>query len=267
MRTTERSPLAAAGADVVAGLSLWRLWGRLGWNDIRQRYQRSILGPFWLTASMGILVGSLGVLYAKLFQVPLDEFLPFCGVGLLIWGFIASYLTESGALFSASEAYIKQISLPYSLYAYRASWSKLIMLAHNFLIYVVIIAWFRIWPGAVALLALPGLLVVAFNGTVASITIGMVSARFRDIPQVISSLAQVLFFVTPVMWKPDAVRITPLVTELNPFHHLLQIVRAPLLGEWPTAGNYAAVLLVTAVNIAVAGLLFSRFRRRIAYWV
>jgi len=267
VRSTDRSALAAARADIVCGLLLWRLWARLGWNDIRQRYQRSILGPLWLTISMGILIGSLGLLYARLFQQPVEEFLPYCGIGLLIWGFMSSYLTESGTLFSGAEAYIKQISLPFSLYVYRASWAKLIILAHNFIIYFGIILYFGIWPGAAALLAIPAICIVTFNGMAISLTIGMISARFRDIPQVINSIVQILFFVTPLMWKPDAVKIPAYVTELNPVYHLLQIVRAPLLGEVPTASNYAAVGLVTLINVALSGLLFSRYRARIAYWV
>lgn len=267
VRSTNRSALAAARTDIISGLLLWRLWGWLGWNDIRQRYQRSILGPLWLTVSTGILISSLGVLYARLFQQPVQEFLPYCGVGLLIWGFMSAYLTESGTLFSGSEAYIKQISLPFSVYVYRASWAKLIILAHNFIIYFGIVLYFRIWPGPVALLAIPALCIIVFNGMAISLTIGMLSARFRDIPQVINSLVQVLFFVTPLMWKPGLPGVHPYVTELNPFFHLLQIARAPLLGELPTASNYAAVGLVTLFNIAISGLLFSRYRARIAYWV
>src|SRR5580692_7735728 len=67
---------AGAWADIVTGVVLWRLWGRLGWNDILQRYRRSVLGPFWLTASMAIMVVSLGVIYAELFNQPIDDFLP-----------------------------------------------------------------------------------------------------------------------------------------------------------------------------------------------
>ena len=56
-------------SDIVTGLFMYNLWGRLGWNDILQRYQRSILGPLWLTISMAVLIGALGLLYAKLFKV------------------------------------------------------------------------------------------------------------------------------------------------------------------------------------------------------
>jgi lipopolysaccharide transport system permease protein len=262
-----RRRAAMAWKDVIEGIGRWRLWGRLGWNDILQRYRRSILGPFWLTASTAIMVVALGVLYSELFNQAIDDFLPFFCVGLLVWNLIASYLTEGGALFTGSESYIKQISLPYSVYAYRSSWAKLIIFAHNFIIYIGVLIYFRIWPGAVALLAIPGLAIVVLNGTVANLAIGMVSARFRDVPQLIASVVQIVFFLTPIFWKPQSLRGHAYITDFNPFYHLLEIVRAPLLGNWPTQTNYVGALLVTLINVAIAGALFSRFRSRIAYWV
>jgi ABC-2 type transport system permease protein/lipopolysaccharide transport system permease protein len=153
------------------------------------------------------------------------------------------------------------------VYVYRASWAKLIIFAHNFLIYLGVLLYFQIWPGAVVLLAIPGFMIVVFNGTVASFTIGIVSARFRDIPQLITSFVQILFFMTPIFWKPESLRGHAYVTEFNPFFHLLEIVRAPLLGNTPTAADYIAVLLLTLINIAIASAFFSRYRARIAYWV
>src|SRR6516165_2302443 len=104
--------LRLAVADVIDGLTLWRLWGRLGWNDILQRYRRSLLGPLWLTASMGIMVLALGEVYARILKMALDDFMPFLCVGLLIWSIISSVLTEAGTLFTGAESYIKQIRLP-----------------------------------------------------------------------------------------------------------------------------------------------------------
>ena len=259
--------LRKAFHDFKDGLALWPLWVRLGWNDILQRYRRSVLGPFWLTASMAIMVISLGILYAELFNAPIRDFLPFLCVGLLVWNLIASYLTEGGTLFTGSESYIKQIRLPYSVYVYRSAWSKLIIFAHNFIIYFGILLYFEIWPGAVALLALPGLLFVLINGAAASLVIGMVSARFRDVPQLINSVVQIIFFVTPIMWQPELLRNRTYIAEYNPFFHLIEVVRAPLLGNMPSNMSYWAVLLITAINIAVVGAFFVRFRSRISYWV
>src|SRR3954462_1444315 len=152
--------MATAWSDMVAGLASWRLWIRLGWNDILQRYRRSILGPFWLTASMAIMVIALGVLYAELFKTPINDLMPYLCVGLLVWNLLATFLSEGGTLFTGSESYIKQIRLPYSAYVYRSAWAKLITFFHNFIIYFGVLLYFDIWPGSVALLAIPGLAIV-----------------------------------------------------------------------------------------------------------
>jgi ABC-2 type transport system permease protein/lipopolysaccharide transport system permease protein len=262
-----RRQRAKAWRDIVEGIALWRLWFRLGWNDILQKYRRSVLGPFWLTASTATMVVALGVLYAKLFNERIDDFIPFFCAGLLVWNLIASYLTEGGTLFTGSESYIKQIRLPYSMYVYRSSWAKLIIFAHNFIIYIGVLIYFQIWPGVISLLAVPGLVFVVLNGTIVSFSIGIVSARFRDIPQLIASLVQILFFLTPIFWKPELLKGHAYITEFNPFFHLLEIVREPLLGNLPSTTNYLAVMLLTLINLAIASAFFSRFRARIAYWI
>ncbi|MET4186685.1 lipopolysaccharide transport system permease protein [Bradyrhizobium sp. JR7.2] len=254
-------------ADIRDGFAAWRLWGRMGWNDILQRYRRSVLGPFWLTASMAIMVVALGFLYAELFNTPIRDFLPFFCTGLLVWNLLATFLSEGGMIFTAAESYIKQVRLPYSIYVYRSSWSKIIIFAHNFVIYFGVLAYFGIWPGATALLAIPGLILLVLNGTLATVYIGILSARFRDIPPLINSVVQLIFFVTPIMWKPELLHRRAYIADINPFFHLIEIARTPLLGNVPNLKNYLAVLLITAVNLGLAGLVFTRFRPRIAYWI
>ncbi len=262
-----RHPAYVALADVMSGLAMWRLWIRLGWNDILQRYRRSLLGPFWLTASMAIMVVSLGVLYSELFNTPITDLLPFLTLGLLVWTLIASFVVEGGALFTGAESYIKQIRLPYSVYVYRSAWSKFVIFAHNFVIYLGVIAYFEIWPGTTALLAIPGMIVVLLNGALINLCIGVVSTRFRDIPQFVASVIQIIFFVTPIFWKPELLKTRSYIVDYNPFYHLIELVRAPLLGEVPTAKTCIAVVIITLVNLAITGAFFSRFRSRIAYWV
>ena len=253
--------------DFRSGLALWQLWGRLGWNDILARYRRSILGPFWLTLSTAIMVISLGLLYAQLFQTPIHDLMPFLCIGLLIWNFMSSFILEGGTLFVGAESYIKQVRLPYFLYVYRSAWSKLIILAHNIVIYFALLLYFQIWPGAVSLLAIPGLIIVIINGALANLFIGMASARFRDIPQLINSVVQIMFFITPIMWKPELLKGRTFIADYNPFFHLLEVVRAPLLGLIPSATSYFAVLLITLMNLLIVGMFFARFRSRISYWV
>jgi len=259
--------LRLAVADVADGVALWRLWGRLGWNDILQRYRRSLLGPLWLTASMGIMVLALGVVYARILKMALDDFMPFLCVGLLIWSIISSVLTEAGTLFTGAESYIKQIRLPYSVYVCRFMWSKTIIFAHNFVIYLGIVIYFKLQPGGAVLCAMPGFVLILLNGALTSLYVGMVSARFRDVPQLIASIVQIIFFMTPIMWKPELLGSKSVLMTFNPFYHLVEIVRAPLLGHVPSAENYIALGLISMANFLLAAVLFVRFRARISYWV
>lgn len=266
MQSNLISPRAKALADLTLGIRLWRIWSKLGWNDILQRYRRSMLGPFWLTASMGVMVLALGVVYSRIFKTDLNEFLPFLSVGLLFWGFISSVLTESGSLFIGNESYIKQIRLPYWIYVFRYVWSKLIILAHNFVIYFGIIIYFKIWPGVAVLYFIPAFLLILLNALFTSLWIGMASARFRDIPQIIGSVVQIIFFVTPIMWKPHFVGVDSALLRYNPFYYLIEVVRQPLLGEIPSMKMFAVVVAMTVVNGLIATAFFVRFRSRIAYW-
>lgn len=266
-RQARSSQAQMALQDILSGLSLWTLWGKLGWNDILQRYRRSLLGPLWLTASMAIMVISLGIVYAKIFKAELSDFMPFLCTGLLIWGYISAILSEAGMLFTGAESYIKQIRLPFSLYVLRFMWSKIIIFAHNFVIYFGVIIYFQIWPGVVSLYAILGFLLVTLNGALTSICLGMMSARFRDIPQIVASVIQIVFFITPIMWKPELLGEHQDLMRFNPFYHLVEVVRAPLLGQLPSSGTYLAAGLITLLNALFAAVFFTRFRARISYWV
>jgi ABC-2 type transport system permease protein/lipopolysaccharide transport system permease protein len=261
------SQFSLAVADLAAAVQLRPLWIRLGWNDILYRYRRSTLGPFWSTANMAITVIALGLVYSQIFNVPIRQLLPYVCAGLIVWSFISSIMLDAGALFSGSESYIKQIRLPYSLHACRFVFGKVILFAHDLPIYIALILYFGAWPGAVALYAIPGFLLLVFNAVLISLTIGMASARFRDIPRIIASFIQVAFLITPIIWTPDLLGPRTYLAYANPLFHLIEIVRAPMLGSLPSVQTVTATLALTAMNLVATTFFFVRFRGRIAYWI
>ena len=264
-RTFGRFGLAVQ--DIATAIELWPLWVRLGCNDILHRYRRSALGPFWFTASTAISIVALGIVYSQIFNLPVRELMPHVCVGLIVWGFINSIMLEAGDLFVGSESYIKQIRLPYSLYACRFVLSKAIIFAHDVPIYIALLLYFRIWPGAAALAAIPGFVLLLVNGVMTSITLGVASARFRDIPRIIASLTQIVFLITPIIWMPELLGPRDYLAHANPFFHLIEMVRAPLLGSTPSMETVAVALAITAINGLIAMTLFARYRNRIAYWI
>jgi lipopolysaccharide transport system permease protein len=259
--------LQLAVMDLAGAIALWPLWVRLGWHDILYRYRRSLLGPFWFTANTAITIVALGIVYSQILKMPIRELMPYVCVGLLIWGFISAILHGSGEVFSGAESYIKQVRLPYLLYVFRFIWSKMIIFAHDLPIFVVVIAYFGMWPGAVALLAIPGFLLLTLNGALVTVTLGMASARFRDVPRIVTSLAQIAFLITPILWTPDMLGPRIYLAYCNPFFHLIEIVRGPLLGSLPSIETVWVAVFITALNLVVTVLLFSRYRARIAYWL
>jgi hypothetical protein len=157
------SNLAKAINDLRDGLNAWELWGTLGWHGLRQRYRRSTFGPLWLTLSMGIMAGAIGVLYAEIFGQPIHDYLPFLAVGLIVWGFISTSIIDPCYVFILSEGVIRQVRAPLSIHIYRVVWRNLIVLAHNMVIYVIILVVFGIWPGAPILLFIPSLLLLSIK--------------------------------------------------------------------------------------------------------
>ena len=261
------SRAAFALQDIVEGARAIHLWGLLGWQDVRQRYRRSTLGPFWLTISMGALVGGLGFLYAGLFKIGIADYLPFIAVGFIVWGLVSSLLTDGCAAFISAESIIKQVALPLSIHVYRVLWRNFIILAHNAIIYVIVALLFSVQPGWVGFLALPGLVLLGLNGVWVGLLLGLVSARFRDVPQIVASVVQIAFFLTPIIWKPELLPERALLLDLNPFFHFVEVVRAPLLGQVPGLTSWLAALGVTLGGWLVTLAMYRRFHWRIPYWV
>lgn len=261
------SQAALALLDLVQGARAFRLWGLLAWQDVRQHYRRSSIGPFWITISMGIMVMALGLLFSTVFNTSLADYMPFLATGLVVWSLMASLVNDGCRAFVDAESIVKQINLPLSTHGYRVACRALIIFAHNLLI-LAIIAWlFPTRPGWVALLAAPGLALLCLNGVWACLLFGLVSARFRDVPLITANLMQVSFFLTPVFWRPEALPERAALLQFNPFYHFLELVRAPLLGQAP-----GMVSWLVATGIALAGWLvmfifYCRCRQRIAYWL
>ena len=253
--------------DLVRGARARHLWGLLGWQDIRRRYRRSILGPFWLTISMGVFVAALGTLYGALLRVELAEYVPYLALGFIVWTLVSSMFTEGCVAFTGAEGIIKQTTQPLSVHVYRIAWRNIIVLCHNAIIFVVVALVFSHWPGWSGLLALPGLVLVCLNGVWAGLLLGIVSARFRDVPPLVASIMRVAFFLTPIIWMPSLLPGRALLLEFNPFYHFLELVRAPLLGQVPGLVSWLAVAGMTLGGWLVMFAMFRRYRWRIAYWV
>ena len=257
----------SALADILGGLRLWRLAFSLGWLDIRLRYRGSMLGPFWLTISTGVMVGALGVLNSGLFHIPLRDYLPFLALSLVLWGFLSTLVNDACTAFTEAESVIRSVRMPYFLFALRILVRDVLVLSHNITVIVVVFAALLIWPGANGLLALFALPLWILDALALCLVMGGVCARFRDIPPIVGSVMQIAFFLTPVIWKPEQLAESAVWLPLSPFFDLLEIVRAPLLGQVPSAFVWIGALCYSIALWVFAWFFFARARGRIAFWI
>jgi len=240
----------------------------LGWLDIRLRYRGSMLGPFWLTISTGVMVGALGVLYSTLFKIDLRDYLPFLALSQVLWGFLASLVSESCTVFTEAEGVIRSVRMPFFVFSLRALIRNAVALAHNIVVIVVVFAIFRMWPTIDSLMALPGLVLWAIDALALTLILGAFCARFRDIQPIVNSVMQIAFFMTPVIWKPDQLGADGVANlAFNPFFDLLEIVRGPILGTGVAGTTWLGALVYSVGLCAISWAFFVRARGRVTFWV
>jgi ABC-2 type transport system permease protein len=258
--------------DLRDGLARRELWLHLGWQDIKQRYRRSVLGPIWITIATGTTAVAMGGLYAKLFHLQLSEHLPYVTLGLIIWGLISASILEGAEVFVANEGLIKQLPTALSVHVYRMVWRQAILFAHNIVIYVIIaIIYPKPWSWA-DLTVIPALALILLNCIWVALVFGIVGTRFRDIGPLLGSVVQLLFFMTPIIWNDRTLAQQGAgrwgkVVELNPLLHYLDIVRAPLLGAQQELRHWLVVLVLTAIGWLLAAFAMRQYRSRVPYWV
>lgn len=263
---------ARAWGDLLDGFHKRELWLHLGWQDIKQKYRRSVLGPFWITIATGVTAIAMGGLYSKLFHLELSEHLPYVTLGLIIWNMINAAILEGSDVFIANEGLIKQLPTPLSVHVYRLVWRQMILFGHNIVIYVVIAIIFpKPWSWA-DLTVFPALLLIVLNCVWVSICFGILATRYRDIGPLLFSLVQLLFFMTPIIWNDNTLRSQGAgqwskIIELNPLLHYLDILRAPLLGAEQEMRHWIVVIVLTVIGWLLAALTMRQYRARVPYWV
>jgi ABC-2 type transport system permease protein len=261
-----------AWRDLADGFGKRELWLQLGWQDIKQRYRRSVLGPFWITIATGATAVAMGLLYSKLFKLELAEHLPYVTMGLIVWNLINAAILEGSEVFIANEGLIKQLPTPLSVHVYRLVWRQIILFGHNMIIFVIIA---MIYPKPwhwTDLSVFPALFLIMLNCIWVSLCFGILATRYRDIGPLLASLVQLLFFMTPIIWNEATLQQQGAgnyarIVELNPLLHYLDIVRAPLLGADQELRHWLVVIVLTVIGWIMAALAMRQYRARVPYWV
>jgi ABC-type polysaccharide/polyol phosphate export permease len=255
--------------DVVRSAGLWHIWMRLGVQDVRLRFRRSVVGPAWIFLNLAVMIVSIGFIYANLLGQDTREFVPYLTIGLITWGYLTNSIVDGGNAFIHSEGYIKQISLPIYVYIFRSFVSIGLTSLITMCAFAIVALLYPVPLALGTLFVIPGLLIMMITSLLLITIFAHLNARFRDVAHTASVGMQVLFYVTPVIF-PATMFLSRgdlrYVVELNPAYHLLEVIRRPLLtgqsAEWE---SYLAAGLIILVLAAVAAAVVTKNRRRIVF--
>jgi ABC-type polysaccharide/polyol phosphate export permease len=261
------SDLQEAAADFVGATRRWRLWTALAVHDIASRYRGSLLGPFWITVTTAAMIGGVGLMYSQLLNQSLAEYIPWLATGIVFWAMISQAITEGCDAFISSGTIIKQTAIPMTSFLARMITRNLINFAHQVLIVAAVLVYFGLWRKANVPLSLAGLALVMVNLCWVALASGIISARFRDVPQIVTAVVQIAVFITPVFWRPESIRAHRFILDGNPFYHMLEVTRRPLLGEPVHMSSYLMLIAMALVGWAVTFVLFARTRRRVVHYL
>jgi ABC-type polysaccharide/polyol phosphate export permease len=206
-----------------------------------------------------------------LWNISIATYLPYFCAGYISWLLFQTIINESCSSIIASEAIVKVMRVPYSVFVLRVLTRNLIVFAHNLTIFVLVALIFSTKVSAYTLLLPVGLALAAVNYLWISLLLAVVCARFRDVIQLVTNVTTILFFVTPVFWQPSQLDAAPgaryLLADANFAYHLVEVIRAPLLGQAPDPLSFPFLGAAAVVGFVLTSLVVRPFYNRIAYWL
>lgn len=179
--------------DLKEALAKHQLWISLGWNDVLGRYRRSVLGPFWITISMGVTISAMGPLYGSLFSSGSENFIMHLTLGMIFWAFLSATINESCGIFNESASIIKQSDLPLYLYILRVFYRQFMIMLHNFIIIPFVIFYQYIGKSWYSPF-IPAIIITSISLISTGMILAIFCTRYRDMGPVVQSVVTLCFY-------------------------------------------------------------------------
>ncbi len=244
-------------------------WLFMGRNDIRYKYKRSMLGPFWLTLTNAVYIGMLAFIFGALFRTDDPMYVPWVASGVVLWNFVTAVINESATVYYDKKGFLLQsdhFKAPQLIYW--TIWRNVLVLLHQLPIIFVVLFLFHQMPTFMSLLWLIVGLALFFAILLPlALIFALLTTRLRDLEPLITVGFTALFFLTPIMWLPEMLGDKAWIAHLNPFAYLLELVRNPMLGLPIASITFQVSIGFAVINWALTIVLYRRFKDRLVYWV
>lgn len=243
-----------------------RIAAALAWSDMRHRYVRSLLGPFWMSLQMAIVVAVLGSVIGQMSSAEMMARLPMLALSMTAWTFLNSVVLDATTALQNSASLIRDRALLPVIFLLQCTFRQGLFALHNAC--VPLILWLLLTPHDLsgALAALPGLSLFVICTFGLSLVLGALATRYRDLKPIIESTLMLAFLASPVIWSADMINHRSTVMRLNPLTHLFAVWREPLAGSHVDATSIIYVLVALTLLLCASALTLVHLRKA-AFWI
>jgi len=256
--------------DLAASFRNPEFWALSSWLDIVVRYRQSRLGLLWLIAPSIVYIWGVGGFFASMQQASFSAFVGYVAIGYSIFRVTSSVIIESTSTFATAAPFILDGHVRLSDFVLRVTAKALFYFLISLPVVAVALA---ITPGlrvdglATTLLTFP---LVLANVLWIGVVFALIGARFQDLSQFIGNIFMFAFLLTPIVWHADMMppgSLRGTIMRINPLYHMVEVVRAPVLGQ-PLA-DYSLYYLaaMTVVGWAIAVVAYRRYARYVPIWI
>lgn len=253
--------------DFLKSILNFERWSTLAWFEIKGKYRRSAIGPWWIVIINLISIGSLGAIGSALFNLKFFDFIPLVASGMLAWTLLATIVNESTMIFPMYGHVIQNLNVNLFDVILQSVFKNFIIFLHNLLAVVALLLVCSVPINLNTLMFIPAVLIIFLNATFVIIILGFLATRFRDVAQLVTTTMTIVFFVTPVMWDKAMIHKYKFIVYLNPFAHFIELMRAPLLGNPVEIDHYIYAFAFTIILATLANFIYKRYSLRLVYWL
>jgi teichoic acid transport system permease protein len=249
-------------------VSLWthrRALASLVRHDLRKTYAGTAGGLVWAVLTPLLPIAIFSAIFSWGIRLPLGN-APYAfgfASAYVAWTFLSSSLTASAGALLDHRYLIKRVRFPVEIIPANALFVH--ALPHAILVALTAIACAIGGYGGTAILSIAYFFgcLVAFAMS-AGLLLSSVSVIVRDVRQMLPSVLQIVFWLTPIAWSSDRVpEAARMALAFNPASYIVSGYRHALMPATfpaPAAFETAAFWLVTASTMLVAIACFRRLR-------
>jgi ABC-type polysaccharide/polyol phosphate export permease len=256
---------------------VWRTVGELRYakfalvsfvvNNLRRRYQRSILGFAWSLLNPLLMMIVLTTVFSLIFGRDPKTYGVFIFAGMLPWTFMSESIASGCSSITAAENFMKKVYIPKIFFPLVTVATECI----NFVLSLVSMMFLGIFMGVQwhwTLLLLPIAMFITFLFTFGvSLTMAVTTVYFRDLAHLTRVVLSCFFYLTPIVYPLSVVPANrKIFFASNPFTFFVNLYRDIICnGTVPPIETWLVTLGVSFLALAIGFIVLRKTEKDIIF--